>query len=90
MKSLILRRAEGIESSEVVLSLFTDNYKNCPEAVIDLGIAMLADKPIVLLVKRGTVLSENIKKVAKAIEYFETPDDISEAGRRLMKVAFDL
>ena len=62
---------EGIEKSKIFLSIFSKSYKEEPECALQLGIAVLLDKPIYLVVPHGVEIPENIKRLAKGFEYFE-------------------
>lgn len=50
----------------------------------EMGFALAYDKPIYLLIKRGTPIPANIKKVATAIEFFDSADDVGDATKRLL------
>ena len=80
-----------IEQSSIFLSIFTENYENDPVPALQLGLAMIMDKPIVLVVPEGVIVPENIKKVAQAIEYFDRDDKASmgKATRRLVAIMKD-
>lgn len=88
MRQVVKRSGEKILNSEIYLSLFTKNFKEDPQCLLELGIAIMLDKPITLLVKDGASVPENLKKICVAIEYFKGPDDLDAATKRLMKKAF--
>lgn len=75
--------------SAIVLSLFTDDYKKGLDAMIQFSLAIMLDKPIFLLVKKGTVVPDKVKKLADGIEFFDEHDKVSfeKATRRLLQLA---
>ena len=80
----------GIEGSSVFLSLYTKSYKEDPLCALRLGIAVMLDKPIGLLVPYGVDVVDNVKRLAKGIEYFYLDDDASmqTATKRLTDTLF--
>jgi len=80
MEQVAKSSGKRIEESHIYMSLVTDGYKEDPKCALELGIALLLDKPIALMVCKGTQVPENLKKVAKAIEYFD-PDDRDDVRR---------
>lgn len=86
LKKVAILSGEKIESSECFLSLFTKNYKEDPVCALQLGIAILLDKPICLVVQKGEEIPGHLKKIAFAIEYFEdSPSGINDAASRIAK-----
>lgn len=75
--------AKKMDSSAVCISLFTDDYKKGADSLLQFAIALMMDKPILLLVKKGTVIPKKVQQVADRIEFFETPDDLYGATKRL-------
>ena len=76
-----------IKESKVFLSLFTANYEKDPACILQFGIAVLLDKPILLLVPKGTSIPANIKRLARSYEYYEAGnnEDLKAATSRLVK-----
>lgn len=58
MVKVVQDNAEKISQSEVFVSLVTPSYLNDPYCAMQLGLAILLDKPIYLLVKRGNSCTE--------------------------------
>jgi len=85
-KRISERSGEAIEKSQAYVSLFTTDYKQSPQCALELGIAIMLDKPIGILALDETVIPENLKRVAIAIEYCkkDEPESQREASRRLM------
>jgi len=69
------RTGDKIKSASVFLSLYSDAYKEDAMGCLQLGIAVTLDKPIFLLVPEGSSLPENLRAIAKGIEYFEASDE---------------
>lgn len=76
-----------IEQSRLFLSLLTNGYEKEPLAALQFGIAVLLDKPIFVLAPHGTKIPENIRRMAKAIEFCDmaNKNDTEQATLRLLK-----
>ncbi len=86
MNEEYIRELTGkIFNNEIFLSLVTEDYIKSGQAALEIGFAVLMDKPIRLLVKEGTTLPKNLIKVAEKIEYFRAEDDVQLAGKRLLE-----
>lgn len=83
---------DKVAASGIFLSLFDKSYIREPQCAYQLGIAVLLDKPFFILAKKGDVIPENMKKMAKGIEYFdpENKDSIGKATKKLMDRAKEL
>ena len=59
-------------------------------SALQLGIAVMLDKPIGLLVPFGVEVVDNLKRLAKGIEYFHLDDTVSMQGatKRLTEALF--
>lgn len=85
LKIQAVRSGAGIEGSGAFISLYTKNYKDDPLCALQLGIAVMLDKPMGFLVPTGFEVVDNLKRLARAIEYYD-PDDnesLSTASKRL-------
>jgi hypothetical protein len=51
---------------------------------MQLGMAVVLDKPIYLIVKRGTPIPKNVRRLAYAIEEFDSLDDIGLTTQKLI------
>lgn len=89
VRDAVKRNGEAMERSTFVLSIFTGNYNKDPIAVLQFGLAVCLDKPIVLLVPNGVEIPENVRKVATAIEFYVAGDrkSMEDATARLMEIA---
>lgn len=89
-KRWLQRVAEGsgkrIEQSNVFLSIVTASYQREPQCALELGIAVMLDKPIYLIVPKGTKVSENLRRLARGLEFFDPddPEDMHRAAKRLL------
>jgi hypothetical protein len=81
------RNRDMLKDSRLFLCLFTENYETDPICALQLGIAVLLDKPICLLVPRGTSIPKHVERLAEGIEYYEggNIDDVKAATSRLVK-----
>ena len=80
-KEWAVKATRGLADSDVFMSLLSPDIENDPVPVIQIGYALLLDKPITLLVPEGMTIPENLKKVAVAIEFFEPGNEASMEGR---------
>lgn len=80
----LLRMRDQIDASVAFIALCTPRWLVEPLCWAQLGYAVATDKPILLLVKKGTPIPENLRKVARRIVEFASEEDIEIAGRRLL------
>lgn len=75
--------------SAICLSLFTEDYKKGLDSMLQFAVAIMLDKPIFLLVKKGTAVPEKVKKLADGIEFFDEHDkkSLETASRKLLSLA---
>lgn len=88
-RAAVRRSLPGISESAIFLAILSQNYEKDALAVLQFGLAILLDKPIYLLVKRGTRLAENVRRLARGIEEFSGQDDVEFASKRLLARARD-
>jgi hypothetical protein len=81
--------ARNMGESATCLTLFTNNYAKGIDSLLQFAVAVMLDKPIYLMVERGTHLPEHVKKIAAAIEYCEPGDldSMKRASERLIHIA---
>lgn len=63
-----IRTAEEIANSTVYAGLVTNAFLKDPECAMQLGFAVIFDKPIILIVDRSVVLPKRLVKIADLIE----------------------
>lgn len=87
----ITKSCKGVKESSHFLSLFTDNYEKEPYCIIQMGYAVLLDKPIYLIVQEGRKIPENLKRLAKKIVYCDISDkaSISKAAEQISQAIKD-
>ena len=76
-----------INGSQAFLSLFNKKMADDPIPAMQLGIAILLEKPIYLLVKNGEEIPDKMRKIADRIEYYESEEDLEQAINNLFKEA---
>lgn len=81
------RSGSRIQDSKVFMSIFTEDFKKNPQCALELGIAIMLDKPIALLVTKDTKITNYLRKYAAAIEYLQSEDkaEVQRAGASLMR-----
>lgn len=84
-QEFVAKEVENISKSDVFVSLVTENYlKGDCKCALEIGLAILLNKPIRLLVKEGTCVPDNLKKVAEKIAYYKSEEDIAIVGEKLI------
>lgn len=75
----------GIEGSDIFASIVSPNYLNDPLCALQLGIAILLDKPIFLIVERSAKIPPGLVRVAQHIERADlsNPEDLQRATTSL-------
>jgi len=78
-----------IEGSAIFLSLFTESVKTDPICLMQLGLLLVLDKPLFLLVEKGTVVPQNLKLIATMLLTFDPkkPGSYQKAAARIVEVA---
>jgi hypothetical protein len=78
---------DKMKQSAMFLGLIPDDegYFNDIRMVLQIGYAVLHDKPMYFVVKQGTKMPETLRKLASGIEEFKAPDDFEFAVKKLMK-----
>lgn len=80
-------KIKNVVNSSIFLSLYTNDYEEEPHLPLELGVAIMTDKPIALLVPNGTTVPNHLKKIAVGIEYWEKGDnkDYKRACTKIIK-----
>jgi hypothetical protein len=93
LKDWTRKVTRGQRDSAVFLDLWSDVMADDPSSepvpVMQLGYAMLLDKPIVIVAPHGSRIPENVKRAARAVEFYDRTDTSSlhAATIRAMKAA---
>lgn len=76
---------EKIEGSGMFLSLFGENYKEDPTALVQLAFAMMLDKPIYIVAQEGSKIPKKFLKIAEGVEFYKDQTDVQRAVQKLIK-----
>lgn len=80
---------EGVKESHVFMTMLSPSLLENPggdiRPVLELGAAMLLDKPIIVMECHGAKCPENLRKVAWRIIEFD-PEDMDKAADEVKKV----
>ncbi len=76
---------DKMNSSNMAIILFTKTYGTDFKSCIELGMAVILNKPLLLLVERGAIIGGMLENIAVAIEYYTDKSDMNEAVDRLIK-----
>jgi hypothetical protein len=81
--------ARGMDESAICFTIFTKDYAKGIDSLLQFAVSIMLDKPIFLLVPMGVHVPELVKKVAVAIEFYETDNRASmeAATMKLLRVA---
>lgn len=92
MDDVIENSGSKIKASDVFTTMFTKNYLENPQCLLELGIAIVLDKPIVIIAVDGIKVPENLKKIAVMVETVDgkSKHDMKRAMRCIGKVLDDL
>ncbi len=63
-----------IQNSEVFTSIFTNNYIQSPQCALELGLAIMMDKPIVIVAIDDQQIPKHLTKIASCIERVKSND----------------
>lgn len=78
-----------LEQSSVYAGIATENFLKDPVCALQLGYAILLDKPIVLIADKTMQLPASLVKVAKLIERVDikSQEDMSRASKAVAEFA---
>lgn len=85
IKKIIENSKEKIQSSSSFLALYSAEWKEDPVPLLQLAIAIILDKPIILLAIQGVPIPENLKKLAVITEKADTLEELPQATERMLK-----
>lgn len=84
----IQRITKEITGSEALIAIASSNYFRNAMCAMQLGLAIMHNKPIVLIVPKNTNLPTKLVKFADSIQYVDSPDDVTIAAERGLKEVF--
>lgn len=90
LREAVRRNLPPMRESAMFLALFTENYEKDATAVLQFGLAVLLDKPIYLVMPRGTHLPENLRRIAKGIGEYDSIEDCGAVTKRLLEAAGEI
>lgn len=79
------RNLGPMKGSSIFLALSPEKMKDDPTPIFQFGLALLLDKPIIILVPEGEPVPKNVQKVALEIVTFKNGD--WNEGQRKLKEA---
>ncbi len=90
MKRVVDESGAKIKGCEVYASLLSEDFMKNPQCLLELGMAIVLDKPIVVIAINGQKVPENLRKVAKIVESANGKADMKRAVRSIGKVISEL
>lgn len=87
LRDAVRRNYEGLSGSTTFCLLFNERMLEEVIPVIQMGLAVYLDKPIVILAPKGALIPANLRAMATAIEEFDPKDEASlhAATERLVR-----
>lgn len=92
LRRIVERSDDGIRQSRLFISLFSGSYKEDPIPLLQLGLAIIHDKPIALIVLDDEIVPENLKKIAVSIRRIKRGDEeaLKKAVEEITSLVKDL
>ncbi len=88
VQKFIKQSIEGIDKSAIFLQLYNKDLADEPLPLMQLGYAIMKDKPIAVLVKKGEKVPAKLKAMADVIEEYdpEDRDSLASATKKILKI----
>ncbi len=83
-EDIVLQLKEQLDSSAVVMLVFTQNYGEDLKSCAELGMAMMMDKPILVLKHKDKEMNSTLKRVARDWEEWDDEESMHAATERLL------
>lgn len=71
------KATEHIADCSTFMSLWSADIDKDPVPVIQLGYAMMLDKPIIVIAPEGTHIPQNVRRVARSVKFFDPASEES-------------
>ena len=84
LKKAVKESAGKIADSDVFVSIFSESYQKDPVCLIQLALSILIDKPIYLLIVKGTKTPKGLIRIAAGYVFCE--DGSEESVRIASKI----
>lgn len=91
IKEIAIENYDAIAGSTVFVQLYNKKMVDEPVSLMQLGLAIMLDKPIGLMVQEGEQLPEKLRCIADAITYYSKADDrsVRKATSELLRLMKD-
>lgn len=66
-----------MNDTDIFLSIFTDNYLDDSRCLIELAMSIVLDKPMFLLIQKGTRLNQHFSRLIDGYEYYDKNNEES-------------
>ena len=83
LKEALRVNGKAVVNSYVYLGLYSEKWKDDPIPLLQMGLAIILDKPIAIISVRGAKIPEHLKKLAFAVDYANTAEDLKEVAERM-------
>ena len=85
LNKVAARFGRKMQDIDIFFCIVTDESKNDPSVLLELSIALSKNKSIGLIVDRSVCVSDKMKLLADAVEYF-SPDDCLSLDLAIKKI----
>jgi hypothetical protein len=75
LRDAVRRNYEGLSGSRTFCLLFNEKMIDEVLPILQMGLAVYLDKPIVILAPKGVLIPGNLRAMATAIEEFDPKDE---------------
>lgn len=78
---------DRIKSSQVFLSIWSEGLQKDPLCALQIGLAVLMDKPIGIIAPEGQALPLSLLRVSAGVNFYrpEDPDDLERSTKALLR-----
>lgn len=75
LKEAVARNAPKMQESSMFASIVTDGFFKDPTCMLQIGMAVLMDKPIVIIADKDTKIPASLMKIARLVERVDLKSD---------------
>lgn len=92
LKANVDANAPAMESSTAFVSIFTKDYYKDPSCALQIGLAVLMDKPIIIIADERETVPLHLVKIARVIERIniDDPKAMQRASLSIGRVAEEI
>jgi hypothetical protein len=91
-KPWVEKTAAAMHQSAICMNIFTDDYGDDVQSLVQFSLAILLDKPIYLLAPEGRKIPRMVNAIVRGIEFYKPGDknSMEAATMRILKSAKEM